>query len=436
MNPNVLFITVDSLRADHVSCITDSPVDTPSIDAVADSGTVYTDAYAQGPFTTFSMPSLFTGRYPSGLTYTSFSDDVVGVYLTGGTTLAEAVADEGYLTAGFHSNPLLSNLFEFDRGFEVFDADLPLSDFSLPGNFKLLTNKLRRLLRTHAYIPAETITSRAIEWIDKQAADDPFFLWTHYMDVHGPYQRKDGFVYLNKFRGERLWQKAVHSPSEITDEEHQELIETYQEEVSYTDSQIGRLIDIVTDMTDRPTLVIVTADHGEGFGEHGYYSHPHRTHDVLLHVPLLIDDPTETIENRVVTEPTELIDVGPTILDLIGAEVPRSFEGQPLTATVNKTDSIAIGEAELTPECRATFVDRDYKYVIDRIADEDRLYARSEGNLEGKLVTNTKRDQLERFRDIATKHRNREAAADYSDTNTDINDGEVRDRLKKLGYME
>ncbi|RXK47445.1 sulfatase [Halorientalis pallida] len=435
MNPNVLFVTVDSLRADYVSCIADSPVDTPGIDAVAEDGTTYTNAYAQGPFTTFSMPSLFTGRYPSALTYTSFAGDVVGVYLTEGTMLAEAVSDKGYRTAGFHSNPLLSNLFEFDRGFDTFDADLPFSGLSLPGSFKLLTNKLRRLLRTHAYIPAETITDRAIEWTDEQDSEDPLFLWTHYMDVHGPYQRKDGFVYYNKFRGERLWQKAVHSPEDITDKEHRELLETYREEVAYTDSEIGRLVETVTETTDRPTLVIITADHGDGFDEHGYYSHPHRTEDVLLNVPLVIDDPTGTLEDGVVTEPTELISVAPTVLDIVGADTPSSFEGTSLVAR-DESDPIAIGEAELTPDYRAAFVSSEYKYVLDKVADKERLYARTEADLEGKLVTNEADEQLERFRDIAATHRNRDAVSDQAQTSTDIKDDEVRDRLKKLGYME
>lgn len=436
MNPNVLFVTVDSLRADHVSCIAESPVATPGIDAVADGGTVYTDAYAQGPFTTFSMPSLFTGRYPSALEYTSFPGDVIGVYLSGGTTLAEAIADEGYQTAGFHSNPLLSNLFEFDRGFDVFDADLPFSDLSLPGSLKLLTNKLRRLLRTHAYIPAETITDRAIEWTDEQDSEEPLFLWTHYMDVHGPYQRKDGFVYYNKFRGERLWQKAIHSPEDITEAEHEELTETYREEVAYTDAEIGRLVETVTSTTDRPTLVVITADHGEGFGEHGYYSHPHRTDDVLLHVPLVIGDPTGTIDDGVVTDPTELVDAGATILDVIGADMPDSFEGIPLTATDDDTGPVAIGEAELVPDYRATFLDGDWKYVVDEAAGEELLYAREEGNLNGELITDEDHEQFERFRELAAAHRSRAAASDVGTTTEGIEDDEVRERLKQLGYME
>lgn len=436
MNPNVLFITVDSLRADHVSCIADSPVETPNIDAVAEDGTAYTDAYAQGPFTTFSMPSLFTGRYPSALEYTSFPGDVIGVYLSGGTTLAEAVADGGYKTAGFHSNPLLSNLFEFDRGFDVFDADLPFSGLSLPGSFKLLTNKLRRLLRTHAYIPAKTITDRALEWVPDGDANEPFFLWTHYMDVHGPYQRKDGFVYLNKFRGERLWQKAVHSPSDITKAEHEELIETYREEVGYTDTEIGRLVDNIRRTTKRPTLVVVTSDHGEGFDEHGYYSHPHRTDDVLLHVPLVIDDPTETIDDGIVADPTELVNVGATILKAIGADIPASFEGTPLTATNGDNGPFAIGEAELVPDYRATFLDSDWKYVFDEAADEERLFARDGDDLNGEPITEGGHEQFERFREMAAAHRSREAASEVGVTTDDIEDDEVRERLKQLGYME
>lgn len=434
MRPNVLFVTVDSLRADHVSAIADSPVETPGIDGVAHEGTTYTDAFAQGPFTTFSMPSLFTSRYPSGLRYVEFSDSVVGVYPSGETTLTETLAASGYDTAGFHSNPLLSSLFDFNRGFDVFDADLPFASLSLPGRLKLLTNKLRRLLRTHAYVTAETITDRAADWADAHDSSNPFFLWTHYMDVHGPYQRKEGFVYANKYRGEKLWQKAVHSPEEITEDEHTELLETYREEVAYTDAEIGRLVERVDAAAERPTLVVITADHGDGFDEHGYYSHPHQAHDVLLNVPLVIRDPTDTVAGGTVDTPTELTDIAPTILDAVGDTVPDSFEGTTL-GTEGEGDPLAIGEAELTPGYRAAFVTPERKYVVNDITEESRLYDRTGDRPEGTELPSD-RDDVADFKQIEQAHREREAAVEVSATAQDIEDEDVRDRLEKLGYLE
>lgn len=439
--PNVLLITVDSLRADHVSAVADSPVETPGMNRVAEDGTVYTDAFAQGPFTTFSMPSLFNARYPSSLSYVEYSDNVVGVHATDEATLPQELSALGYDTAGFHSNPLLSSLFNFDAGFDVFDADLPFANLSLPGGLKLLSNKLRRLLRTHAYIPAETITDRAVAWTEGRDTDDPFFLWTHYMDVHGPYQSKDGFIYRNKVRGEHLWQKAVHNAEEITDEEHQELLETYHEEVAYTDGAIGRLIERVDEMSDRPTLVVVTADHGEGFDEHGYYSHPHEVHDVLVWVPLLVRDPTGTVAAGRVDRPVELIDVAPMILAAAGGELPDTFEGTELVGPAedcanDEMEPIAISEGELTPGYRAAFVSPRWKYVVDEIAQERRLFDRTGEGPEGIEVVDETEETFDRFADLVAEFRARDGATGGGTHAGDIEDEDISDRLERLGYLE
>lgn len=443
MRPNVVLVTVDSLRADHVSCIGNAPVETPGIDSVAADGTAFTDAFAQGPFTTFSMPSLFTARYPSALHYVEFSENVVGVYATQETTVTEALSTSGYRTAGFHSNPLLSSLFHFERGFDVFDADLPFADLSLPGRLKLLTNKLRRLLRTHAYIPAEAVVNRALEWLNGVDATQPFFLWTHFMDVHGPYQRKTGFTYYNKFRSERLWQKAVRFPEEISDAEHEEIEETYREEVTYTDQEIGRLVDRVDSAGQRPTLVIVTADHGDGFREHGYYGHPHETHNVLINVPLVLRDPTDTMSEGVVDYPVELIDVAPTLLDIADVSIPETFEGTSWATSVSEANArqqppIAISEAELTPGYRAAFISDHWKYVSGEHVGEEHLYERTAAGFEGREVTESEPETLQLFRDRLTDHLGRDGAvtASLEEAAHAIEDEDIRDRLEKLGYLE
>jgi arylsulfatase A-like enzyme len=453
--PNVLLVTVDSLRADHVSaCNPESPVETLGIDRVGEEGTTYTDAVAQGPFTTFSMPSLFTSRYPTGLEYVELSDAVVGVYPSDDvTTLTERFASEGYDTGGFHSNPLLSTLFDFDRGFDAFEADLPFAGFELPGRLKLLTNKLRRLLRRHAYLPAEAVTDRATEWLDGRDGG-PFFCWVHYMDVHGPYQSKTGFTYYNKYRGERLWGKAVRDPDAVTDAEHEELLATYREEVAYTDDQIGRLLDAVEERTDRPTVEVVTADHGEGFDEHGYYSHPHEVDDELVHVPLLVDDPTGCVDAGTVDAPTELVDVAPTLLDVADVEVPESFEGRSLavdsdsdsgsglspgpgedaTGDVDEgREAVALVEAEVVPDYRGAVRTAEWTYVLDEIRDERRLVDRETGGTVDKSATP---DRYAEFAGLFEAHRGRPAASDGATATHEIEDEDVRERLRKLGYVE
>lgn len=431
MQPNVLVVTVDSLRADHVGCVRSSPVRTPNIDEIGETGTVFTAAYAQGPFTTFSMPSLFSGRYPSALDYVEFSDDIVGVYPGEETTMGEAFSREGYDTAGFHSNPLLSELFGFDSGFDVFSADMPLSGFGVPDRLQLLTTKLRRLVRKHAYLPADSITDRAAGWLSRRDSEDPFFLWTHYMDVHGPYQRKSGFTYHQKYRAERLWQKANNSPGEISEAEHHELQGAYREEVSYTDGQIGRLLNEAMSDSDRHTIVVITADHGDGFGEHGYYGHPHEVDDILLGVPLVISDPTGTIEDSDNGRPVELVDVLPTLLHAVDGSVPKTVEGASLG--IDRGPGVAISEGELKPDSRTAFVTKEWKYVDDRIEGVSQLIDRSSGE---RVSRDERPERYREFAEMAEAHYDRPAVADAGRTDQDIGDSDTRARLRELGYLE
>ena len=469
MRPNILFLTVDSLRGDHVGCrAPDSPVETPRIDELASDGVAFSSAFAQGPFTTFSMPSLFTARYPSGLHYTSHDDGaIVGVAIEDEWTIVEALADAGYATAGFHSNPLLTDLFNFERGFDAFDADMPLgtSDVSKP---TLLLTKVRRLLRKHAYLPAEKLTDKSAAWAERQTGDDPFFLWVHYMDPHGPYQSKDGFAYYEKLQAERLWQKAVHEPEMITSAERERLVETYHEEVRYTDRHVGRLVDRVQAASDRPLIVVFTADHGDGFGAHDYFSHPHELYDELLNVPLVVSAPSwpagETVEQSV-----ELLDVAPTMLEAASVDRPDTFEGRPLAltdehtvggvelarsddvvecngvmggdptepsdGTVDLTDAV-FAEAQLETAYVGTVRADGWKYISHGVDDQTYLYDLSKDPGETCNVSDRHPDVLRGLETALSAHQERPAAVDGGNKADDTIDGDVEGRLKRLGYLE
>jgi arylsulfatase len=433
---NVLLVTIDSLRAGHIY---NSFTDTPAHDGLADEGIVYERAYSQGPFTTFSMPSLFTSRYPSGLQYVEFSDSTVGVYIDDEPTIPELLREQGYETAGFHSNPLLSNLFGFDHGFDEFDARLPLSDLDLfSGRAKILTDKLLRVFRKHAYLPAKNLNDRAVEWLDDRDDDQPFFLWLHYMDVHGPYQAKSGNAYLNKYRGERIWRKALKRPDEVTQSEHERLKELYRIEVEYTDRCLGNLFDALRARgLFEDTLTVLTADHGEQFYEHGQYSHPHQLYEELTHVPLIVRDPNR--ESASQDDVTELIDVAPTLVERAGGDVPESFSGRPLFGDTDETDDrAAFSEADLTPAYNGSVRTARWRYVRDDTADEELL-------LDHENDPDEQRDVLADFPEVGDRLADRLDAHVTTDgrsvgpqrdvTQKDIEDREVQDRLEDLGYL-
>jgi len=433
---NVLLVTIDSLRADYVY---GDEADTPVHDALADAGTVYEQAFSQGPFTTFSMPSLFTSRYPSELQYVEFSKSTVGVYIDDEPTLPSAFQQGGYETAGFHSNPLLSNLFGFDRGFDAFDAQLPFSGTdALPGRTKLLADKFFRLIRKHPYLPAERINERALDWLDGRDSNQSFFLWVHYMDVHGPYIAKDGLHYANKYRGEKLWRKAVTRPGEITDNERDRLLELYRAEVEYTDSCLG---DLLAGVRERglweDTVVVATADHGEEFGAHGTYSHPHETYDTLMHVPLVVRDPGDSFKS--VERPTELLNVAPSLLDWSGIPVPEAFSGISFLESTPPTDTVAISEADLVPEYHASVRDDRYRYVRNDLVDRELLYDTEQDIDEQHDVAGEQpeiQDRLSDRLDAYLAAGTRKVGGEKGIERTDIEDDEVSTRLQDLGYLE
>lgn len=439
---NVLFVTVDSLRADYTCCVGNPPVETPNIDQLAANGVTFTNAFAQGPFTTFSMPSLFTARYPSGLDYTSFGDgSVVGVSINDERTFVEVLNEAGYATAGIHSNPLLSNLFNFNRGFDHFDADLPFADSNVSSRYKLLFNKIRRVFRKHAYLPAETVTDRAVSWVEGRNDERPFFLWTHYMDVHGPYQSKRGLNYYSKMKAERLWRKAVHHSDSLTDEEASTLEEAYREEIRYTDRHIGRLLDGVNDVTTGPTLAVLTADHGDGFGEHDFYGHPHELYEELIHVPLIIRFPPSIDAGQAVESPVELLDVAPTILDVADLDLPETFEGGSLVsndAMAEESESKAISEAEITPPYVGAVRTENWKYIAHGVNDVEYLFDLHGDSSEHRDVSDERTEILVNLRETLVDHRQRDAAKQQPKhaRSGEIEDEQVQDRLKKLGYLE
>jgi len=435
---NLLLITIDSLRADYVL---ENRAQTPSHDRLSDEGTLYSNAFAQGPFTTFSMPSLFTSRYPSSLRYMEFSESTIGSYIDDEPTLPWTLQNAGYETAGFHSNPLLSNLFGFDRGFDTFDARLPFSGTDvLPGRAKIIADKLFRLVRRHPYLPAEKINERALDWLDGRTSGKPFFLWLHYMDVHGPYIAKEGSHYLNKYRGERLWRKAITKPDEVTDRERDRLRELYRAEVEYTDSQIGHLFESLRDrgLWDE-TIVAVTSDHGEGFGEHGTFSHPHRLYDELTHVPLLVREPDRSLGE--IETVVELIDLAPTLVDRAGGTVPDSFSGTTLPETDSEASAspVAISEADLVPEYTGSVRTERYRYIRNDADERVELYdvqndPAEQNDLADELPDT--RDELARILDDHLSHPGRDTGSDRDVTQADIEEEGVQDRLRDLGYLE
>ena len=307
---NVILLSADALRADHLSCYGYSRETSPVLDELAEESLQFTNAYSASSHTREAVPALLTGEYPDIA--------VDSGYNLATETVASTLSEEGYATAGFHSNPFVSRAYGFDRGFDHFDDDLHLGQHKLVALAQRAVDKLRN----RHYARAEEINKRSLAWVDSLDEKEPFFLWNHYMDTHGPYEPPGEFSTLYAETGlsgrdaQSLYQRVIDDPESITESERQLLVDLYDGEIRYNDAKIGEFLDALRERKLlEESLLIVTADHGDAFGEHGYYEHPRYIHDELTHVPLLVR-PTGGA-SEVVTAPVSTLDVAATIEDAV-----------------------------------------------------------------------------------------------------------------------
>jgi len=437
---NVLLITLDALRADHLSSYGYERETTPFIDDFATRGARFTSAFSASSHTREAIPSILTGRYPD--------EAIDDRYRRSADTIAERLRG-GFATAGFHSNPFVSRAYGFDQGFETFDDDLRL------GGNRLLALAQRALdkLRNRHYARADEINERSLSWLGSLEDDRPFLLWNHYMDPHGPYEAPA--EYQRRFRGEaisrkqstKLYHRAIKDPESVTDAERRHLIDLYDAEIAYTDDRLEALFGALEERgLLEGTLVVITADHGDAFGENGYYEHPRYLHDELVHVPLILAGPGVT--PGTVEVPTSTLDIATTVL----SAVDRSDEGLPgedLRAVAATPEnyagrtviSQARGEKEdshlrrFSGRGRARTVLAEYDVGTEQIEVEYRSDdtsgddGRAEREGEGEHAETTVEDRLR-----AHVERHADAAPDGSEEEPEEVSDEIQDRLSALGY--
>ena len=313
---NVVFLSIDALRADHCSCYGYERETTPRLDGFAKENDRFENAYSASSHTREAIPALLTGRYPDAA--------VDAGYRLVADSIATHLGRAGFSTAGFHSNPFVSRAYGFDQGFDSLDDDLRFGR----NRFIALAQRALDVARHRNYARATEINERSLDWLDSLEGSGPeerFFLWNHYMDVHGPYEPPTGYrEFVSKYPGDRevqkLYKRAIDRPDSVTEAERRLLIDCYDAEIRYTDHHIGAFLDALDDrgLLDE-TLVILTADHGDAFGEHGYYEHPRYLHEELLRVPLLVGGSgVSTVGGGVYEEPVSTLDVVPTLLDAVG----------------------------------------------------------------------------------------------------------------------
>jgi arylsulfatase A-like enzyme len=404
---NIVLITVDCLRADHLGCLGYRKDTSPFLDELARKGLLFTQAAAVANWTAPSFLALFTSTYP-------FSHSGrLGLH-QGTPALAELLQEAGYRTAGFHSNPFLSPYYGFNRGFKVF-SDLRRGRqrkrlFEMPrrvvkravgGN-----DRLHRMLApvydfavgSNAHIGTQAAVGRARRWI--KVTEAPFFLWLHLMDTHGPYlpasrllspRRAMYYSALNVKAQENRWpDQAKRDNRLLTKDERDQLVNVYDERLRCADRAIGAVYEELERQGKRSeTLFIVTGDHGHAFMEHGFYGHIVGLYDELIHVPLLVLGPDPRPQR--IDRPVSLIDLAPTVLDFANVRAPHSFRGRSLRALINdptsndsvspvfsedarRDRSITVPVVQLDPKNRSVSLRRkEWKYIYHQDG-RDELY--------------------------------------------------------------
>lgn len=286
---NFLLITIDTLRADRLSCYDPAHVETPSMDGLAASGAVFTRAFAHAPLTLPAHASLLLGKTPPAH---GVHDNGRFTVRGGFLTLAEHLKSLGYSTGAFVSGYPLHSRFGLGQGFEVYDDRFAAA----PG-----------LDREFAERRAGDTADKALSWLEGRRS--PWFLWVHFYDPHDPYEPPEPF--RAKFK---------NAP--------------YDGEVAYVDETVGRLLAFLRDQALADgTMVVLTGDHGESLGEHGELTHGFLAYNTTLWVPLVIRVPG--MKPSRVGQTVAHVDIFPTVCDALSLERPDGLEGRSLVPAMN-----------------------------------------------------------------------------------------------------
>jgi arylsulfatase len=382
----VVLITIDTLRADHLGCYGYAEAYTPLLDRLAREGFQFAETVSTSSWTAPAMASLFTAQFPRT------HQVMQGFYVPGPgqlvyqdrlsarlTTLAERLRSIGYRTVGISSNPHLVKEAGFAQGFDVFIEHHPRREAFLAG--RQVGDRDLEQLRTVS-LDAQQVTGRALEALAEVPADAPFFLWVHYMDPHWPYLPQ------------QPWFQALHGgeqatiPPEVVTKAGEELMRTgdvspelkrlfiaaYDSEIAFADRALVELLRAVP----REALLVITADHGEQFLEHGRTAHGSSLHYEEVRVPLLVRLPLPEDQRRersLIADPASLIDIPVTIWSFLGQPADPEDRGDDLLPFMARAARGAGGTRALISELERP----DYMVALTSGAEKLMVYSQEGG---------------------------------------------------------
>lgn len=450
---NVILITIDSLRAGHLSCYGYEKETSPNIDKLAEKGILFKQAISNGGHTRIAFPALFTSTYffsgwflektNEGFTIRLFDDRPY---------LPEILKRNGYKTAGFHSNPFLTNRYGYGRGFDVLSDPLEKKNDTGKGNYiksfvrnhlepnglpfrllKLIHNRLTSKDAEPPFARGEAITKNALSWISNNK-NSPFFVWVHYMDVHHPYlpPKKHLMKFSDKIIPAReartLHTKMLKNPDSLSNTDIKKLINLYNGSINYADYWIGKFLSTIEDMNVLDnSLIILTADHGDAFGEHGGFGHGEggaNLYDEIIRIPFIISAPN--VKEGEIYDQVSLLDIPPTVLDFLSIQKPSGMCGESLLSPTPKkkngvfAETLSIGaqayidtkligsttneESNLIRRSGViAYITENWKYIYKGNAN-DELYNLKTDPKETKNIVDEQIEKAEEFKSRILQH--------------------------------
>lgn len=325
--PNIMLLLIDTLRADHIGTYGYSRKTTPNIDSIAADGVVFESATSQEPHTVPSTASILTGLYPANHGVVTIIDDT---FNDSAVTLGERLMKGGYITAGFTGTNIIIHFLKLGERFETFDW---------------------RCAPKMNWQSAECMAGRIIPWIEENKSR-PFFLYAHFFDPHDSYNAPPPYAEMfckappdnlgiggGDLKGYTRGFLINFPMVEFSPNDLEYLKCRYDGEIAYVDSQIGKILEHLraTGILDN-TILIITADHGEEFLEHGRLLHGQDLHGELTHVPMIFRYPPAIGPGRIKT-PVETVDIVPTILDLAGIQPSQGLDGRSLVPAIRAGDT-------------------------------------------------------------------------------------------------
>jgi len=342
--PNIVFILIDALRADHLPIYGYSRQTAPNLTALSRRGMTFTRMYAQASSTRPSVATILSSLYPT-VHKVNYERDFLPESVT---VLPETLRAAGYKTFGVSANANVSPTFGYSQGFDEFRVWKTESAFRLTMMGRVAEdafgpNLLSRILREQGEIvpQAEAITDITLKWVS-QSGKEPFFLYVHYIDPHEPYGSPPPYDEAFDYRSDPPIRTGGIDPLTLLSngqdrERVGRILDQYDGEILYADHHVGRLLKGLEDMgvLDK-ALVIVTADHGEEFLEHGNDSHGRSTYEEVLRVPFLVYWQGKVPAGAMYDGTVRLIDVMPTIPALLGMKPPNEIQGRSFAAQLVK----------------------------------------------------------------------------------------------------